>query len=112
MALATLLITTFEKGMTVNDRNQALQDKLDAEIEQARLQIDRLEAKAKEARADARLELSEQANKLKEKRADAKAKLDEIRDAGGQALEDLQAGAEHAWQSLATATKRATDRFR
>ena len=96
----------------MDDRKKALEDKLDAELDQARLEIERLEAKAREEEADARLDIEEQVRELKEKRDAAAAKLDEVRQSGIDALEDLKVGAEHAWQALSTSARKAADRFR
>jgi len=96
----------------VDKDTKALVDKIDAQVDQARLEIERLEAKGREAEADKRREIQDQIQQLKHKRNDAAEKLDELKNSGEHALEDLRAGAEHAWKSLSSAAKSAADRFR
>jgi uncharacterized coiled-coil DUF342 family protein len=95
----------------MSTERQALIDKMDAEIEQARLQMEKMQAKAKVAEADARLDMNEQIRKLQQKRDDVADKLKEIKEAGPDAIEDLRKGAEHAWRELSSAAKNAAQRF-
>ena len=95
----------------MNTDRQALIDKIDAELEQARLQIEKMQARAKEAEADARLDMNEQIRKLKQKRDDAADKLEEFKVSGANALDDIRSGAEHAWRELSSAAKSAAQRF-
>lgn len=94
----------------MEDKN-AYRQKLEARLDQWRAEIDKLEAKAAEARADARIEYEKQIEKLRGKQEDARRKLEELDKASGEAWKDLKSGLETAWDDLGRAVKSAVDRF-
>ncbi|GGO79051.1 hypothetical protein GCM10011348_12390 [Marinobacterium nitratireducens] len=86
-------------------RLQAQLDVWDAEIQ-------KLKAQAEVAKADARLEYHKQLEELKKQRQQAQQRLTELREASNSAWDDLKAGADRAWDSMADAIKSARERFK
>lgn len=86
--------------------------KFKAQLEQWDAQIDRLEAKAREASADAKIEYEQQLRQIRERRDEARAKIDELRRAGGEAWEDIKDGADEAWTACRNAIEAASERFK
>ena len=93
------------------DYKDAYKQKLKARLDQWRADIDRLEAKAAEARADARLKYQSEVRDLRAMQDEAREKLKQLSKAQGEAWRDLQSGFETAWDALGQAVRRATDRF-
>lgn len=90
----------------------AYEQKLHAQLDEWSSEIDKLKAKADNAKADARLEYRKQIEELRSMREAATNKLAELKDAGDDAWEDLKAGIEVAWGSLGNALKSAASRFK
>ena len=93
------------------DEKSAYRNKLEARLDQWRADIDKLQAKAREAGADARLEYDKQINNLRDQQDKARKKLGELDEASGDAWKDLKSGFEKAWDDLGSAVKNATERF-
>ncbi|MFO8048848.1 MAG: coiled coil domain-containing protein [Desulfosudaceae bacterium] len=91
---------------------EAYEKKLKAQLEQWDAEIDKLQAKAKQADADAQLEYHKRIEELQALRDKANQKLTELKNASENAWEDLKVGAELARDSLASAIKSATSRFK
>lgn len=89
----------------------ALVDKMESRIEQSRLEIEKLKAKAREARADARLKLNHEIEALEKKKIEVESRVADLKNAGDTAWEDLKAGAESAWKALSSSVSRASSRF-
>jgi hypothetical protein len=89
----------------------AYRQKLEAQLDEWGVEIDKLQAKASEASADAQSELEKQVHDLRDQEADAREKLDELSEAGEDAWQDVRGGVEQAWNSLGDAIQRAADRF-
>ncbi len=73
--------------------------------------IDELEARAQQAKADMNNELDDQITSLRLKRDIARLKLSEIMDASEEAWEDVKGGAEEAWADLKDAMGKAKSHF-
>lgn len=91
---------------------EAYVKKLKAQLDEWSSEIDKLQAKAKNAEADTQLEYNKQIEELRSMQEKATNKLTELKDAGDDAWEDLKAGMENAWESLGNAVKSATSRFK
>ncbi len=86
--------------------------KLRAQLDEWKLEINVLKAKADKADAEAQLEFYKQVEQLREMQERARNRLDTLRDASDDAWEDMKAGMESAWLSLGTAIKSAKSRFK
>lgn len=85
--------------------------KIDAQMEEWKTEIDKMKAKADKADADAKLKYYEQIEELRTKQQAAQEKLRELRNSSEDAWEDLKAGFELARVSLGEAIKSASSRF-
>ena len=73
--------------------------------------IDELEVRAQQTKAELETELVDQLASLRVKRDLAKLKLAEMMDAGEEAWEDIRQGADEAWASLKEALEKARAHF-
>jgi len=96
----------------MNDKKKAYEEKLDAQLKEWNAQINLLQAKANNAKADAKIEYIKTIEVLQRKQNEAKTKLQELKAAGDEAWEDIKAGAEKAWGEVRTAFRDATARFK
>ena len=85
--------------------------KIKAKLDEWNAEIDRLEAQARQKEADAQTRLQEQIDQVKAKRRAAEEKLDDVRQAGGDAWEDLKSGVELAAEAVGDALRSARSRF-
>ena len=90
---------------------EAYAKKVEARLEELDAEIGLMKAKAKGAEADAQLEYTRHLSELRKKREEAGRKLNELREAGDDAMDDLQAGMENAWKELKNAVDQAKTRF-
>ncbi len=90
---------------------KTMKEKLEAKADRWSAEIDRLEAKAREAQADTKLRYLDEVEKLRASQEQARGKLDELGKAGKQASDDLLDGARHAWDELGDAVEAAGKRF-
>lgn len=91
---------------------EAYQKKMQAQLDVWSAEIDRLKAQAAKMEADAQIKSMKQIDELRAKRDAAAEKLARLERAGDDAWEDLKGGIEGAWDSLASALKDASARFR
>lgn len=82
--------------------------KMHALLDQLNAEIDALTRRAENAGADVRDELAE----LRAKQGEARTRLDSLRDAGGEAWQDLKAGVELARDAVGEALESARSRFK
>lgn len=93
-------------------KKDAYEEKLHAQLDEWGAEIDKLQAKADNAKADAQLEYNKQIEELRSMQETAANKLTELRNAGDDAWEDLKAGLDNAWDSLGNALKSASSKFK
>jgi hypothetical protein len=91
---------------------EAYQQKLEAQLAEWNVAIDKLKAKADKAEAEAQIEYYKQIEDMQVKQEAAREKLTELKEAGEGGWEDLKVGLESAWNSLGDAVKSATSRFK
>ncbi len=94
------------------DEKQLYEQKLQAQLDEWKADIDKLKAKADGARADAQLELKRQIDELELKLQDGRSRLAELSKASGEAWVTLREGMESAWESLSTAMSEAASKFK
>tara|TARA_R110002012_G_scaffold108849_2_gene251812 strand:- start:13868 stop:14212 length:345 start_codon:yes stop_codon:yes gene_type:complete len=105
------VISDNKSGDGQMDDKSAYAEKFQARLDQWRAEIDKFQAKAKEASADTKLKYQREVDELRAKQKDAEMKLDELGEAQGKAWEDVKSGVESAWDDLGKAVRRAADRF-
>jgi hypothetical protein len=86
--------------------------RLQAQLADWKLELDRLWAKAKDAQADVAKETHRQIDKLKAQRETLEKDLAKMRKAGEESWKDLRAGSESAWKSMEQAISATWSRFR
>lgn len=90
---------------------ETYQNKLQAQLDQWKAEIDKLQAQSREASADMQIKYQEQIKELREKRADMAAQYDKIEAANIEAWKDFKTGADEAWDNMSKAMKSAWGRF-
>ena len=93
-------------------KKEAYQQKLEAQLDEWKADINKLKARADQADADTQLAYYKQIEELQSKQESAREKLKGLKEAGEDAWEDLKAGMDSAWNSLSQALKSATSRFK
>lgn len=86
-------------------------DKLKVQLDEWSADIDRLEAKARQADADLRIKYETQLTTLKIKRDEARVKLTELRASAGDAWQELKKGSDEAWEVIKHAVAEARRKF-
>jgi chromosome segregation ATPase len=97
-----------------NDVNnkELYQQKVEAQLDEWKAEVDRLRAKAAGASADRQLEMNRQIEDLEGRIEDGQAKLAELADTSEDAWESIKDGFESAWDSLRAAFDDAASKFR
>ncbi|MFO8024258.1 coiled coil domain-containing protein [Thiohalophilus sp.] len=91
---------------------QAYEQKLKAQLDEWKNEIDILKARADKTEADVQLEYYKNIESLREKQDAARNKLTELENASEDAWEDLKAGIEVAWADLRDSIKSASSHFK
>jgi len=86
--------------------------KLKAQLDEWNAQLEQLETKGQNAKAEAQSEYEDQLAALRHRRDEAYQKLDELTQASGDAWEDLQQGCDKAFTALKEGVERAWAHFR
>ena len=95
----------------MNDNRDVYVEKMKAKLDEWNAEIDKLEAKARQAKADARVGYREQVDALKKKKATLSERVDDLRQSGEGAWKDIKTGIELAADSLSEALRSAQSRF-
>ena len=96
----------------MSDNRDAYVEKMKAKLDEWNAEIDKLEAKARQAEADARIGYHKQIDTLKEKRTNLSKRFDDLRQSGESAWKDMKSGVELAANSLSEALRSAQSRFK
>jgi hypothetical protein len=94
------------------EKKEAYQKKREAQLNQLRVTIEGLAAKADKARAEAKVEYAEGIDALKAKQEEVKMKLKALREASGESSKDLKAEVESALFDLKKAVESAVSGFK
>jgi len=93
-------------------KKEAYQQKIEAQLNEWKADIDKLKSRADQANASAQVGLYEQIDELKAKREAVAKKFEELRNASDEAWEDVKSGLDLAKESLSEAMSSASDRFK
>jgi hypothetical protein len=93
-------------------RKEQYIDKMAKQLKEWSTNIDELELKVSETKADVQAEISVRLREIKEKREALTQKLLELRETSDGAWETMKGGAETAWRDLTNALTEARDKFR
>ena len=86
-------------------------EKLKVRLDQWNAEMDKLEAKTREASVEARGQFEKQMDELREHQRAAEERLKTLQRANEQAWEDMKSGAEQMWKSFADAMAKARSRY-
>ena len=95
----------------MNSRDEYLQ-KFKANLDQWNADIDKLEAKAREAQADAQAQYHKQLDDLRQMRDEALQRYTEVQNATVEAWDTMAQGTEKAWQAWFDAFQDARSKFK
>lgn len=99
--------------MTSNmSKREIYEKKISAQLDGWNADLDKLEAKLKEADADTRLKVREQMDKLESKRDTVKQKFKDLKSASDDAWSDVKDGFEGAWQAMSDSLESARKQFK
>src|SRR6056297_501932 len=101
-----------DEGGTVEQDRQAYIEKLKAQMDQWDAEIDKLEAKAREAQADQRIRYEEAVQDMHQRRDEAQKMLKRVQEASAASWKDLRTGFDAAWSDVSKAMDRAMARWR
>ncbi len=76
------------------------QQKIEAQLDEWRADIDRLRERAKGATAETKLKYQENIDKLELKLDEGKSKLKDLKESGGEAWESVKEGADSIWDTM------------
>jgi hypothetical protein len=93
------------------NEKEAYQQKIEARIAEWNAEMDKLRAQAKKLAAEGRIEAESRLQDLTIKKEAAEAKLAELRNAGGDAWQELKSGIDRAVRELDESVKRAVSKF-
>ncbi|OOV88367.1 coiled coil domain-containing protein [Oceanospirillum linum] len=93
-------------------KKEAYQQKVEAQLDEWKADIDKLKSKADQANASAQVEYYEQIEQLKTKQEAVSSKFEELRNSSDDAWSDVKSGLELAKESLSEAMDSASKRFR
>ncbi|MGM0533095.1 MAG: hypothetical protein ACQERK_01205 [Campylobacterota bacterium] len=93
------------------DINNAFKEKAQAKMEEVDAQLQLLEAKAKDAKADQKIKYEQKLQELQEKRKELSQQLESLKTSSSNAFETLQQGFESAWEELDASLKLAKEEF-
>ena len=94
------------------DDKELYQQKLQAQLDEWKADVDKLRAKASKASADAQLTMNKQVDALDRKIEEGKVKLSELARSSEDAWESVKQGVESAWGSLKSAFRDASSKFK
>lgn len=86
-------------------------DKIQARLDQWNAEIEKLQAKSREAEADSKIDHQKQIETLRERRDAAEQKIGDVRNASDDAWQDAKAGLDKAVDDLSSAFDKAKSRF-
>lgn len=93
------------------NEKEAYQRKIEARIAEWNAEMDKLRAQARRLAAEGRIEAESRLQELTIKKKAAEAKLSELRNAGGDAWQELKSGIDRAVRELDESVKRAASNF-
>lgn len=88
------------------------QQKMRAQLDEWKADIDKLKAKASGSSADTQLKINKQVRVLEGKIDEGKMKLSQLADKGEDAWDSIKDGVESAWDTLKASVKEATGKFK
>lgn len=95
----------------MSEKRDAYVQKLKAKIDEWTADIDKLSAKAEQAKADAKIKYQQELEELRAKRQELEDRIANIQSAGESAWEELKQGVESSWEVWKASFSRAKTAF-
>jgi multidrug resistance efflux pump len=89
----------------------AWEKKFEAQIDEWKADIAKMQARARQASADAQIDYEAEIAQLKARQSGAEDELKKLQALGGAAWDDVRKGAEESWDTMSRAMKDAWSRF-
>jgi hypothetical protein len=105
-------LSTSKRMIRIMNDKDVYRQKLQAQLDEWKLEINKLKARAKTANAEAKKEMDKAIDALEHGLQSASTRLTELSAASESALESLKHGAESAWSSLKTSFHEAAAKFK
>ena len=96
----------------MEEKKENYQQKVEAQLNEWRADIDNLRLKAKDATAEAKLKYEDQIDKLELKFYEGKSKLRELKESSEDAWDSIKEGADSIWDTMKATFKEAKEKFR
>tara|TARA_R110001592_G_scaffold349243_1_gene644100 strand:+ start:286 stop:576 length:291 start_codon:yes stop_codon:yes gene_type:complete len=94
------------------NKKELYQQKIQAQLNEWKAEVDKLKANASGGSADAQLKLKKQIEALHGKIGEGKAKLSEIADVSEDTWESVKDDLDSAWNSIRSSVSEAVDKFK
>lgn len=96
----------------MNEQEEKMyEEKIAAQVQQQRAEIEKLKARMSEKKADAKIAYQENLNKLEAKQTELEERFEKLKSSSGAALKELKAGFVESWQDLSESMKKAKENF-
>jgi len=93
------------------NKEHAYEEKMDAQLREWQAELDRLQARADKMEADAKVEYYKNIEDLRKKYMTAQQRLEDLKRAGGEAVDELKNGVETAFGDMKQAVAHALSHF-
>jgi FtsZ-binding cell division protein ZapB len=100
-----------KEAAAMSETRNAYVETMKVKIDEWNVEIDKLQTKADQARADIQVECKKQVSELKDKRQDLYRRMSELKKSSETAWEDMKSGLDTAWQAMGESVKSAQSRF-
>lgn len=87
------------------------EEKIAAQVQQQRAEIEKLKGKVSEKKADAKIAYQENIKKLEVQQAELENRFEKLKSSSGDAWKELKSGFLDAWNDLSDSMKKAKDNF-
>lgn len=97
--------------MTEAEEDRMYREKIAAQVQQQRAEIEKLKATLAEKRADAKIGYRENLQKLEARQAELEDRFEKLKDASGDAWKEMKTGFIKAWEDVSESMKEAKEKF-
>lgn len=94
-----------------NENRTAYEEKVRAQLQERRAEIEKLKARMDQKKADAKIEYQKCLEDLEQQQVSLESKLDELSRASGSALSELKTGVSDAWDRFSDSVENARKEF-
>ena len=96
---------------TGTNKKQAYQERVEAEIQQRRAELEQLAAKARKSKSEAQVGFDQAIEDLNRQLNEWEGRLGELKESGKESWETVKEGVEHSWEAFSDSLKKARDKW-